>query len=148
MKLRMVLAALCACWFSTLALADPIVNAKAVFAKYEACDASFDASVADLYSDTALIRNKRSYPDGQVRELTFSAPRYKELLRATMPLAKAKGDSSKYSNVTYTPEGSGVRITARRFSVLKQYESPISILVVPNGSGRWLIQEELSESKP
>jgi hypothetical protein len=45
-------------------------------------------------------------------------------------------------------EGDGVRIKADRFSELKKYHSPISILVKPTPDGVWLIYEELSESRP
>jgi len=76
------------------------------------------------------------------------APQYKALIRQAMPLAKVRGDTSSYSEVTFTEEGSGVRIRALRFSNLKKYSSPLSLLVAPDRSGRWLIREELSESQP
>lgn len=104
--------------------------------------------MADLYADDALIRNKRFYPDGQVREITIPAPQYKQLLREVMPLAQARNDTSTYSKTTFKLEGMGVRIQAQRFSVMKQYTSPISLRVAPDASGRWLIREELSESRP
>ena len=123
-------------------------QAKAVFDRYVHLEHSFDPAVADLYADDALIKNKRTYPNGQVKELTMPAPKYKELTRQSMPLAKARGDTSSYSNVNYTEEGHGVRVRASRFSNLKKYSSPLSLLIAPDESGRWLIQEELSESQP
>lgn len=122
--------------------------AKQLFEQYVALGHAYDSTVADLYSDDALIKNKRAYPTGKVRELTLPAGDYKTLIRQAMPLAKARGDRSTYSNVKYTPEGSRVRITASRFSELKKYTSPISLLVGPSGNGRWLIYEEISESRP
>ena len=65
-----------------------------------------------------------------------------------MPLAKAKGDYSIYSNVTFSEEGQNVRVKATRYSVLKKYSSPLSILIGPNEQGQWLILEELGESQP
>ncbi len=103
---------------------------------------------ADLYSDKAIIRNKRTYPTGQVREITIPAPRYKEMLRQAMPVARARGDVSTYTQVMYALEGEGVRIKADRFSELKKYHSPLSILVKPTASGAWLIYEELGQSQP
>jgi hypothetical protein len=35
-----------------------------------------------------------------------------------------------------------------RFSQLKQYNSPISLLIAPDKNGKWLIREALSESQP
>ena len=130
------------------AAAAPVDDAQALFQQYTSLEAAFDPAIADLYADDALIRNKRTYPDGQVRELTLPATQYKALMRNVMPLAKAKGDRSTYSQVTYAEEGGGVRIKANRYSRMKHYESPIAILVAPDASGHWLIREELSESRP
>jgi hypothetical protein len=125
-----------------------IQAARAIFAKYVALEHAFDPAVADLYSDDALIRNKRTYPTGQVREVTLPAPQYKALMRTAMPLAKVRGDTSEYSDCTYMAEVRGVRIKCKRFSNLKKYTSPISLLVAPASTGRWHILEELSESQP
>ena len=128
--------------------ADPIVEAKQLFERYVSLSAQFDPAVADLYADDALIHNKRTYPDGQVREITIPALQYKQLLREVMPLARARNDTSTYSKTTFKVEGMGVRIQAQRFSVMKQYTSPISLRVAPDVTGHWLIREELSESRP
>lgn len=134
--------------FTQAVHADPVAEARALFDRYAALGASFDPAVADLYADDALIRNKRIYPDGQVREITIPAPQYKQLLREVMPLAQARNDTSTYSKTTFKLEGMGVRIQAQRYSVMKQYTSPVSLRVAPDASGRWLIREELSESRP
>ena len=46
------------------------------------------------------------------------------------------------------PEGERVRITCTRFSELKKYSSPLSLLVGPDKDGKWLIFEEISKSQP
>lgn len=109
---------------------------------------AFDVAIADLYSDEARIENLRTYPGGVRKKLSLPAPTYKQLIREAMPLAKAKDDRSKYSAVTYTTEGSNVRIKGQRFSLLKKYTSPMSLLVGPEKDGNWRILEELSESQP
>ncbi len=127
--------------------AQTVGPAQALFARYQSLERSFNPSVADLYCDTAVIRNVRTYPGGQQRTLELDAPKYKALIRASMPLAKAKGDYSTYTKVAYSPAGKNVRITATRHSVLKQYSSPISLLV-GSCNGKWRIMEELSRSQP
>jgi len=123
-------------------------DAKALFEQYVQLEHAFDPAAADLYADDAVIKNKRTYPTGQVRELTMPATTYKTLIRQAMPLAKLRGDTNSYSEISYAKEGSMVRIRATRFSNLKHYASPISLLVSPDDNGRWLIREELSESRP
>lgn len=140
---------LVACLLPTLALAQasPTDAAKRLFEEFVALGRAYDPAVADLYADDAVIMNRRTYQTGEVRDITVPAPKYKALLREVMPIAKAQGDRNTYSDVTFTPQGRRVRITATRFSELKQYASPISLLVGPGPGGKWVIHEELSESR-
>ncbi len=135
-------------WSATILAADPSAKAKQLFERYVALERAFDAAQADLYADDAKIQNTRTYPTGQKRTVEFPAPEYKKLLRAAMPLAKARGDTSTYSDVKYAQVGERVRITCTRFSELKKYSSPLSLLVGPGADGKWLIVEEISESQP
>lgn len=128
--------------------AESTAEAKAFFQKYIELEAAFDPKIADLYSDTALITDKRTYPWGKVKELTVPADKYKQLIAVGMPLAKAKGDYSTYSDIAYSEEKEGVRIKATRFSELKKYSSNFSMLIAKDSTGKWLIVEELSESQP
>ncbi|MFZ2450269.1 MAG: hypothetical protein WAW36_07110 [Methylovulum miyakonense] len=148
MKLFRVFAIFTLTMFSLSAFAGNTDEAKLLFERYAAFESAFNSSIVDLYADDAIIQNKRTYPTGQIRELNIPAPEYKNLIKSTMPLAKTRGDYSTYSEITFTEQATGVRIKAKRFSVLKKYYSPISILVAPDSSGHWLIREELSESQP
>ncbi|MEP6925877.1 MAG: thermonuclease family protein [Pyrinomonadaceae bacterium] len=109
---------------------------------------NFDISVVDCYSDKAIIQNTRRYPNGQTQTLKFPTAEFKKLIVEIMPVAKAKGDYNTYSNVTYTTEGKRIRINATRYSEMKKYYSPISVLVGQDPSGSWRIYEEISESQP
>lgn len=134
-------------------LASPVTaqtneKAAALFERYVTLGRAYDAGLAELYDDNALIRNKRTYPGGEVREMTMPAGQYKSLLRKALPLAQARGDRSTYSDVRYTREGERVRISAARYSELKKYTSPLVLVVGPAAGGRWLIYEEHSESRP
>ncbi|MEG5172684.1 hypothetical protein [Microcoleus sp. B3-D7] len=134
--------------FTNPVLANELNKAEKVFANYQSLERAFDPAVADLYCDTALIRNVRTYPGGRQRTLEFPAPKYKDLIRAAMPVAKARGDYSTYSKIVYSLEGKNVRITATRFSVMKNYSSTISLLVGKCNSGQTGVLEEISQSRP
>lgn len=127
--------------------ADRVENARAVFASYVARSQAFDASVADLYADHALIENQRTYPDGTARRLTIPAPYYKTLIRQAMPLARQRGDMNRFTDARFTPEGSRVRIEITRYSELKKYTSALVLVVGPAAGGQWLILEERSQSR-
>jgi hypothetical protein len=124
-----------------------IRQAKSLFDQYIRMESGFDPRIADLYSEDAVIRNTRKYPDGTSRVIAIPAKQYKQLVRTLMPIAKQHGDTSVYTDSTFSSEGDGVRIKASRYPNLKNYESPISILVRPDKSGEWRITEELTESR-
>ena len=126
----------------------PVEQAKTFFARFVQMERAHDPAVADMYADDAVIRTKRTYPSGEVRELTIPTPQYKQLIRRAIPLARTRGDRSRYTQCVYEPEAVGVRITCSRFSELKQYTSPYGLLVGPGRAGRWQILEEVSESRP
>jgi hypothetical protein len=125
---------------------DPIAKARALFARYVQLEHAFDPAMADLYTDQAVIVNKRIYKDGKVTSLQIPALRYKHVIRSGMAGAKKQGDISNYTNDSYVPEGGKVRINVTRYSVLKKYASPMSLLVGPDPTGKWVIYEEKSES--
>ncbi|MEO6193715.1 MAG: hypothetical protein ABIS20_11955 [Thermoanaerobaculia bacterium] len=125
---------------------DPIAKARALFARYVQLEHAFDPTMADLYTDQAVIVNKRIYKDGKVTSLQIPALRYKHVIRTGMATAKTQGDISNYTNDSYVPEGSKVRISVTRYSVLKKYSSPMALLVGPDPTGKWVIYEEKSES--
>jgi len=142
-------------WFSLLPLThvacaadDAVAQAQRLFDRYVALGAAYDAAVADLYADSAFIKNTRRYPDGQARSMTMPALTYKTLIRQVMPQAKAAGDFSTYSDVKFIPDGERVRIEASRYSELKKYSSPFVLVVGPGSSGTWQILEEVGESRP
>jgi hypothetical protein len=128
--------------------ADARAKAEQVLERYRTLERAFDPAIADLYADDAVILTRRTYPNGEVRDLTITAPQYKALIRSTIPLAKTSGDVSRYSDCTYAPDGVRVRIACARYSELKGYTSPISLVVGPGPGGSWLVFEERSESRP
>ena len=123
--------------------------AKAVIERYVALQGAFDPAAADLILDEATITNLRHTPTGQSRKMTLSGVEYKDLLRSAMPLARARDDRSYYSDFNYEAQTSRrVRVRAERYSLLKEYASPISWIVVEEDNGAWMIAEEHSESRP
>ena len=133
----------------TIAVAGPATaapdslqdQASAFFKRYVELGHAFDVAVADMYADDARIISIRKYPSGEERTVEMTGSQLKDRIREVMPMARARGDKSTYSNVSYAVEGSRVRINATRYSVLKNYYSPYSMLIGPDSSGRWLIYE-------
>lgn len=120
-----------------------------LFEHYVSLEHMYEISGVDLFANSAKIHNVRRHPGGRVEEFDLTGAQYKKLILATTALAAARGDTNTYSDVTFTPEGAGqVRVNSTRFSELKKYSSPLSILAARQEGGYWLIVEELSESRP
>jgi hypothetical protein len=128
--------------------AQAVEQARAVLASYIAKSQAFDPSLAELYSDRAHIENLRTYPTGEVRQLTIPARQYKALIQNAMPTARARGDTNRYSVPRFTAQGGDVRIAMTRHSNLKNYSSPLVLVVGREADGTWRIIEERSESRP
>ena len=121
--------------------------AKQFLAQYAALENAYDPALSDLYADDALIKQRRSMPMGEPRDVMIPASKYKTLLRQNIEMAKAGGDRSTYSDVTYTREGEFIRIDALRHSEMNKRTTPFSIVIGRSPSGNWLIYEEVSESR-
>lgn len=145
--LRIVLLGMLFCVSSTISAAE-FTQAKLFFKDFMSLEKRFDPKVAELYSDKAQISMTRLYPDGSQRQMSLTGSQYKPLLRSAMPLAKARGDSSRYDQIVYSQESNGVRIRMRRYSELKKYYSPYSLLVAEESKGQWRIIEEIAQMRP
>jgi hypothetical protein len=143
-----LLASMAASPVSAQQIAGPVDKAKAVFVRFVQLEQAYDPRVAEVYADDAVITDKRTYPNGEVREVTFPPQKYKQLIRQALPVARTRGDRSTYTQCVYEPQAPRVRITCARYSELKKYSSPYTLVVGPGSSGRWQILEEHSESRP
>jgi hypothetical protein len=122
-------------------------SAEEFFDRFVALGQAYDAAVATLYADDALIQNVRRYPDGTARTLRLTGAEFKPLIRAAMPVARRRGDRDRYSDVSVSTDGVRVRIKCTRYNELKRYASPYELLLERSGDS-WQIIEEYSESRP
>jgi hypothetical protein len=123
-------------------------KAQALFKRYVDLEHNFDPAMADLYSDTAMIKVKRVYPNGTTDTGTIPAKEYKARIRKVMPLAQKLRDLSFYTDEHYEQDGSFVRIKVTRYAELYKFSSPLEIVVGPGPKGDWVVLEEDSEQHP
>jgi hypothetical protein len=110
---------------------------------------NFDLAGLKYYSSSAYLQNTRYYSFGKIRTMVISVRAHADLLKDLIEDARNDNDYSEYSDYRFAEEGNGyVRVSAKRYSVKKRYESDISWLFGKNDSGRWVIIEEISESMP
>lgn len=137
-----------ASWKTPVATAQPDASPEQFFQTYIQREASYDKSLADLYSDEALIQVKRVLPGGEDWTEYIPALHYKAMLRQLMPLAKVSQDASEYTLLKQQPEKKNrVRLKIRRLDRVGEYESPLELVIGPNPvqPSQWVIYEERSE---
>lgn len=122
--------------------ATELIEARAFFDEFVDRSNRFDSSVADFYSDNATIHTLR---DGKER-LQLTGKEWKLLYEKAMPIAKLRGDTSTYSDVSITPKGDGFRISAVRWSTVKCYKDMGFYVDVARGHGKWTILEQHSDT--
>ncbi len=119
------------------------------FDGYMQLNDAFDPAVADLYTDASKVKALRRYPGGMDRVIEIAGAQWRSLLVSSMPLAKAKGDLSRFTNIRAEAEGDRVRVTADRYSVLKCYtDKNYYMLVAKDPTGRLYVAEEYFENQP
>ena len=128
--------------FSPLAFAGESENVRKFFSEFVERANAFDVEIADMYSPSARIMTLR---DGSER-LELSGSQWKQLLIRVMPIAKERGDTSKFEKVKVFAHGDGFRVTAVRTSAVKCVSDPNYHLDVVRIDNRWVVVEEYSET--
>lgn len=129
---------------------DADVNSvKEFFRGYVEMGENFDVSSADLYLNSAIIRNLRRYPDGSEKSMQLNGAQWKELIIKVMPLAKTRGDKSTFSHIIISIDGKQAKIKANRYSNLKCYTDIGYFMIIElQPDGKYKIIEEYMESQP
>ena len=119
------------------------------FTRYVQLGNEFSPSLADLYSNQALIRSYRVYPHGTERHMEVTGAQWKQVLVKVLPLAKAQNDKSTFSNIDISQISDGFKIQADRYSIRKCYvDTGYFMILKPTFNGRLQIVEEYLETQP
>ena len=118
------------------------------FKQYESLSHAFDPTVADMYSDEAMIHTIRKTPDGVERTLKMDGSKWKELIISTMEISQKRGDKSEFSNIAVSMDGDVAKITASRYSTIKCFtDDKYYMRVKKQSDGVLRIIEEFSETR-
>ena len=124
-------------------------SVKEFFQEYIGMGENFDTSIADLYLDSAIIRNLRRYPNGSEKSMQLTGVQWKALITKVMPVAKARGDKSTFSHIIISIDGKQAKIKANRYSNIKCYTDTGYFMIIERQSdGKYKIVEEYMETQP
>jgi len=129
--------------------ADEAEEVRAFFDNYVKLEAAFE-DTSPLLNDTARLVTLR---DGTQR-MEMTGAQIKAMMPKVLEIAKQRGDTTTYSDVSVAPHGEGYRVTATRLPAAKCVEDKGFHLDVASAEDRWTIVEiytetvSLSQCKP
>ena len=122
-------------------------DALSFFNSYVNASNSYSSTLLNMYSDNAKIIRQVVKPDGQLINVPFSINSYKGQMKLSSKLAKARGYKNFYSNITVKKIANGYRIDSMRKPSLSDYKLKSSMVVQKQSDGKWLIIEEMMQTK-
>lgn len=132
-----------------LAFDDPsILEAQRLFKQFVDLERAYDPAQADLYAPQAVIKDTRVYQDGENKTLTWTGDSYRQIIKAQLPVARARNEQFVYSQMSYSKEGNNVRLRCTRSLPSRKFSSPLEMVFAPAQKNGWKIVEETCQSQP
>lgn len=133
--------------FGVSAFAGEREDALKFFYSYVTASNNYNASLLGMYSDDAKIIRQVIKPDGKLVNVYFSVNNYKKQLKISEKLARIRRYKNDYSNINVTKVSNGYKIEAMRKPSLSDYKLKTMMIVQKQPNGKWLIIEELTQTK-
>jgi len=134
-------------FLGTGAFASEQQDALEFFNSFVSASNSYSASLLNMYSDNAKIIRQIIKPNGQLANAYFSSSDYKKQMRISSKLAKMRHYKNYYSNVKITKVSNGYKIDSLRKPSASDYKLKSHMIVQKQSNGKWLIVEELMQTK-
>lgn len=117
------------------------------FNNYVQASNNYSPSLLNMYSNNARIIRQVITPDGRLVNVYFKIDQYKAQMRLSAKLAKIRNYKNYYSNINVTKVANGYRIDALRKPSASDYKIKTYMIIQEQPSGKWLITEELMQTK-
>ncbi len=108
---------------------------------------NYSPSLLSMYSDNAKIIRQVVKPDGSTANAYFAMRDYKKQMKISAGLAKMRNYKNYYSDYKVTKTSDGYKIDAMRKPSLSNYKLKAYFVVEKQPSGKWLIVEEMMQTK-
>ena len=127
--------------------ADGRQEALSFFNSYVNAANTYSNSVGDMYSPNAKIIRQVIKPDGTTADAVTDTATYLKQMKLGQAGARIKGYKNNYTNVTATPVAGGYKISSLRQPSGESYKLKTYMIVEKQPNGKWLITEELMQTK-
>ncbi len=129
------------------AFADDAAEARAFFNSYVNAANSYSPTVAQMYSPSAKIIRQVVKPDGTLVNATTDTATYIKQMKLGQAGAKLRNYKNTYTNVTVAKQGNGYKISSLRQPSGESYKLKTYMIVTKQPNGKWLITEEMMQTK-
>lgn len=132
---------------SLSAFADEKQEALNFFNSYVNAANTYSSTVADMYSPTAKIIRQVVKPDGTTANASTDTATYIRQMKIGQAGAKLRKYTNKYTYIVATPVDGGYKISSLRQPSGEDYKLKTYMIVKKQPSGKWLITEEMMQTK-
>lgn len=127
--------------------ADEKQEALNFFNNYVSSANSYSATIADMYSPTAKIIRQIIKPDGTTANATTDTATYIKQMKLGQAGAKLRQYKNNYTDIIVTPYEDGYKISSLRQPSGETYKLKTYMIVKKQSNGKWLIVEEMMQTK-
>ncbi len=135
------------CVFSNTVFADDKQEAVKFFKKYVSAANNYDPEVIKMYSPNAKIIRQVIKPDGSLVDVETDTDTYIKQLKIGQKTAKIRKYKNSYTDITSEKVTNGYKISSLRQPAGENYKLKTYMIVKKQPDGKWLIVEELMQTK-
>ena len=128
-------------------LADDKQEALDFFNSYIENANNYSPTVAEMYSPSAKIIRQVVKPDGTTVDVATDTATYIKQMKIGQAGAKLRKYKNTYTNIVATPIDGGYKVSSMRQPSGEDYKLKTYMIVKKQSSGKWLITEEMMQTK-
>lgn len=134
-------------FFTAPVFADENQEALDFFNKYIGAANSYSSAVTSMYAPNAKIIRQVIKPNGDVVDVQTDTNTYIRQLRLGQKTAKFRKYKNTYTNIVSDKVDNGYKISSLRQPSGEKYRLKSYMIVQKQPDGRWLIVEEMMQTK-
>ncbi len=134
-------------FFTAPVFADENQEALDFFNKYIGAANSYSSEVTSMYAPNAKIIRQVIKPNGDVVDVQTDTNTYIRQLRLGQKTAKFRKYKNTYTNIVSDKVDNGYKISSLRQPSGEKYRLKSYMIVQKQPDGRWLIVEEMMQTK-
>lgn len=135
-------------FISLAVFADDSKEALDFFNNYVNAANTYSSTIGDMYSPSAKIIRQIVKPDGTTANATTDTATYIKQMRLGQASAKLKHYKNTYTDINVTPlENGAYKVSSLRQPSGETYKLKTYMVVKKQPNGKWLIIEEMMQTK-